>query len=68
MKHPKQVGMSCKNTRFVKRGLTWEEVQRVEKANLSDKLRWKHLFSINKYNVPKPSNEKEGNRKRQEMP
>lgn len=41
--------MSCKNTRFIKRGLTWEEVQRVEKATLADKLRWEHLFSLNKW-------------------
>lgn len=45
MKHPKQVGMSCKNTRFIKKGLTWEEAQKVEKVLASDKARWEYLFS-----------------------
>ena len=49
VKHPNRVGMSCKNTRFIKRGLTWEEVQRVEKSTQADKLRWEHLFSLNKW-------------------
>lgn len=45
VKHPKQVGMSCKNTRFVKKGLTWEEVQRVEKTTKADRDRWNELMS-----------------------
>ena len=49
MKHPKQIGMSCKNTRFIKRGLTWDEAQRVEKATKADKERWQYLFSLNKW-------------------
>lgn len=48
MKHPKQVGMSCKNTRFIKKGLTPYEKSVVEKTTLADKLRWEHLFSLNK--------------------
>jgi hypothetical protein len=43
--------MSCKNTKFIKRGLTWEEVQRVEKANKADIERWQKLFAkpLNKW-------------------
>lgn len=51
MKHPKQVGMSCKNTRFVKRGLTWDEIQRVEQVGKRDRERWKLLMAkpLNKW-------------------
>lgn len=45
MKHPKQVGMSCKNTRFIKKGLTAWEKERVTKVLASDKARWEYLFS-----------------------
>jgi hypothetical protein len=41
--------MSCKNTRFIKKGLTWEEVQRVEKTTKADKERWEQLFKLNKW-------------------
>jgi hypothetical protein len=44
VKHPKQVGMSCKNTRFIKRGLTPHEQKVVEKATAADKARWEYLF------------------------
>jgi hypothetical protein len=53
MKHPKQVGMSCKNTRFKKSGLTKDEVIKVEKVLASDKARWDYLFSINKWTPQK---------------
>jgi hypothetical protein len=49
VKHPKQVGMSCKNKRFIKKGLTWEEYDKVEKAAKADRERWQHLFSLNKW-------------------
>ena len=52
MKHPKQVGMSCKNTRFVKRGLTWDEMFKVEKSSQADKQRWENLLARNKYVKP----------------
>jgi hypothetical protein len=44
-------GMSCKNTRFIKRGLTWDEVQRVEKATKADRERWLALMAkpLNKW-------------------
>lgn len=47
MKHPKLVGMSCKNTRFIKRGLTDGENVRMIKANSNDKERWNMLFQKN---------------------
>jgi len=55
MSHPKQVGMSCKNSRFIKKGLTWEEVERVEKASKSDKERWNILLAkpLNKWHLIK---------------
>jgi len=43
--HFKQVGMSCKNTRFIKRGLTCGEVQRVERVNKADRDRWNELMA-----------------------
>lgn len=51
MKHPKRLGMSCKNTKFIKRGLTTSEAKRVEKITLADKGRWKALMSplLNKW-------------------
>jgi hypothetical protein len=54
-KHPKQVGMSCKNTRFIKKGLTWEEIERVEKATNADKSRWEYLLAkpLNKWTPQK---------------
>jgi hypothetical protein len=54
MKHPRQVGMSCKNTKFIKRGLTWEEVQRVEKVTKADRDRWNELLA-KPWNKWKPS-------------
>lgn len=45
MSNPKQVGMSCKNTRFIKRGLTPSEQRRVEKVTIGDKAKWEWLFS-----------------------
>lgn len=45
MRHPKRLGMSCKNTKFIKRGLTWEEVQRVEKVTKADRDRWNELLA-----------------------
>ena len=45
MKHPRQLGPSKKNTVFVKRGLTWEEVQRVEKVTKADRDRWNELLA-----------------------
>jgi hypothetical protein len=48
MKHPKQVGMSCKNTRFVKKGLTKDENIRVLRKHESDRQRWEELFKLNK--------------------
>jgi hypothetical protein len=48
MKHPKQVGMSCKNTRFVKRSLTEFEAIRVMRKHESDRQRWEKLFALNK--------------------
>lgn len=55
MKHPRQIGMSCKNTRFIKRGLTWEEVQQVEKTTKADKERWQALMAkpLNKWSEVK---------------
>lgn len=47
MKNTKQVGMSCKNTRFIKRGLTNSENVRMLKANAKDKERWNLLFQKN---------------------
>ena len=44
-----QIGMSCKNSRFIKRSLTKEEEHRVQKTLQADKDRWKHLFSLNKW-------------------
>jgi len=51
MSHPKQVGMSCKNTRFIKKGLTWYEVQKVESVGKADRERWKKLMEqpLNKW-------------------
>ena len=45
VKHPKRLGMSCKNTKFIKRGLTWEEVQKVEKVTKADRDRWNELMA-----------------------
>lgn len=45
MKHPKQVGMSCKNTKFVKRGLTKAEAKRVEQVTKADRDRWNELLA-----------------------
>lgn len=45
MKHPKRLGPSKKNTVFIKRGLTWEEVQKVEKASKADRDRWNELLA-----------------------
>jgi hypothetical protein len=45
--------MSCKNTRFVKAGLTEWEQARVTKVLASDKGRWEYLFSLNKWK-PQP--------------
>lgn len=45
MKHPKQVGMSCKNTKFIKKSLTFEEALRVQKASKADRDRWNELLA-----------------------
>jgi hypothetical protein len=47
--------MSCKNTRFVKRGLTREEAQRVEKTTKADQYRWNELLAkpLNKWTLIK---------------
>ena len=45
MKHPKQVGMSCKNQRFIKRSLTPTEQKTVETFIKDNKKRWEWLFS-----------------------
>jgi hypothetical protein len=50
----KQIGMSCKNTRFIKRGLTPDETRRMNAINAADKERWKHLLSLNKWK-PQPN-------------
>lgn len=47
MSHHKQVGMSCKNLRFIKRGLTADEAKRAAGAVAADRKRWEHLFSLN---------------------
>lgn len=54
MKHPKRLGMSCKNTKFIKRGLTPDETKRVEKTTRADRDRWASLMAtpLNKW---KPS-------------
>jgi hypothetical protein len=51
MKHPKQVGMSCKNIRFVKRGLTESESKKVATVLKADRDRWNELMSkpLNKW-------------------
>ena len=51
MRHPKQVGMSCKNARFIKRGLTPTETKLVEKTTKADRDRWAELMAqpINKW-------------------
>lgn len=49
MKHPKQVGMSCKNTRFKKRGQTKAEMIITSKKLESNKKRWEQLFLMNKW-------------------
>ncbi len=49
MKHPKQVGMSCKNTRFIKAGLTESEKIYVAQASEQIRLMWEDLFSRNKW-------------------
>lgn len=48
-KHPKRVGMSCKNKRFIKSGLTEYEKAVVKRTMDEINERWKHLFSLNKY-------------------
>jgi hypothetical protein len=45
MSHPNQRGPSKKNTVFIKKGLTWEEVERVEKASKADRDRWTELMA-----------------------
>ena len=45
MKHPKQVGMSCKNTRFIKASLTPYEAKLVEKTTKADRDRWNELMA-----------------------
>ena len=51
MKHPKQVGMSCKNSRFIKHGLTPEEARRLETVTKADRDRWTELMAqpLNKW-------------------
>jgi hypothetical protein len=45
MKHPKQVGMSCKNTRFIKASLTPYEARLVQKTTKADRDRWNELMA-----------------------
>ena len=45
--HPRQVGMSCKNTRFVKKGLTAAEKAKVEAKMKACKEMWERLYSLN---------------------
>ena len=49
MSHPKQVGMSCKNLRFIKRGLTADEAKRVASDTKANQERWKYLLTLNKW-------------------
>lgn len=58
MKHPKQVGMSCKNSRFIKASLTPYEQGVVTRHIADNKKRWEYLFSLNKW---KPQNPKKLN-------
>ena len=53
MSHPKQVGMSCKNLRFNKRGLTADEAKRVEADTKANQERWKYLLTLNKWQSTK---------------
>ena len=47
--------MSCKNKRFIKRGLTPEESKRMEVITKADKDRWKELLDkpLNKWRLVK---------------
>lgn len=45
MKHPKRLGMSCKNTKFIKASLTPAEAKRVEKVTKADRDRWAELMA-----------------------
>lgn len=49
MKHQKRVGMSCKNTRFIKRGLTRAEKQVVKKTMAEVKATWASLLERNQW-------------------
>ena len=51
MKHPKRVGMSCKNTKFIKSGLTETEKAYVAITLKNNKQRWAALMAkpLNKY-------------------
>lgn len=42
--------MSCKNKRFIKRGLTDNEKEVVKRTMAEVRERWKVLFSLNKCN------------------
>jgi len=44
---PKQVGMSCENSRFVKKGLGPDEAKRVEADTKANQERWKYLLTLN---------------------
>lgn len=45
MKHPKRLGMSCKNTKFIKAGLTPAEAKRAAMVNKADRDRWAELMA-----------------------
>ena len=45
MKHPKRLGMSCKNTKFIKSGLTPAEAKRAAMVNKADRDRWAELMA-----------------------
>ena len=45
MKHPKRVGMSCKNTRFIKASLTPYEAKLLQKTTKADRDRWNELMA-----------------------
>lgn len=45
MSTPKKIGMSCKNTKFIKAGLTPCQQKFVAKTLASNKARWEYLFS-----------------------
>jgi len=47
-------GMSCKNSRFIKSGLTKEEATKVDAQMASVKLLWERLLSLNRWTPQEP--------------